>query len=80
MAVIAASVMLLSRYLMEYFDSDEENDEEDDEENTMMMALQNNTKTNPIRINNYMEYVIPNYSARQFQQSFRITREAYERF
>ena len=60
------------------FSESEEGGSSDEDELMILLVLKNRKYKTPSRIKYYFEEIIPSYTAKQFQQHFRITIDAYE--
>ena len=60
------------------FSESEEGGSSDEDELMILLVLKNRKYKTPSRIKYYFEEIIPSYTAKQFQQYFRITIDAYE--
>ncbi|CAH0564234.1 unnamed protein product [Brassicogethes aeneus] len=60
--------------------SEDEDDSSTSEDEQLMavMIIRKRKYKKPVRIQQYVEQVVPSYTAQQFQQHFRITIDAYE--
>jgi hypothetical protein len=58
--------------------SDSEESSDEDVSVVLTIIAKRKAKSKPIRIEQYVERVVRNYTATQFQQHFRITIDAYE--
>jgi hypothetical protein len=82
---IVACIPQLTSTIMEQLSSEEESgsSNSDEEEIIVLLSLVRRKRRRrnlqrPVRIQFYIERVVPNYSAREFQSHFRVTRDAYE--
>jgi hypothetical protein len=82
---IVACIPQLTSTIMEQLSSEEESgsSNSDEEEIIVLLSLVRRKRRRrnlqrPVRIQFYIERVVTNYSAREFQSHFRVTRDAYE--
>lgn len=67
-----------SLYIPISFSESEEDVSSEEEECNILLLSKKRKLATPQRIENYVETTIPRFTAKQFQQHFRITIDAYE--
>lgn len=77
--LVAQILYAINHLLLQEESSDEETSEDENEQMILFVLKRKRNLFNlkPIRIHNYLERTIPNYSRQQFQSHFRLTFEAY---
>ena len=75
---VAISIAIVGDMALKYIILSDDDETSDEDEIVSVVLLTKKRRRKPSRIENYVERTVPNLTAREFQQHFRITIDAYE--
>ncbi|KAJ3655867.1 hypothetical protein Zmor_014976 [Zophobas morio] len=75
---VALSIAIVGDMALKYIILSDDDETSDEDEIVSVVLLTKKRRRKPSRIENYVERTVPNLTAREFQQHFRITIDAYE--